>query len=347
MIWFQRKQVRRALRVAAVLAGIWALALLSASPALAQPVTPPSALDPKGVNSAEIANLFTAVLVIAAVVFVIVEGLLLYSAFRFRRKSKVTSEPKQIHGNTRFEIAWTILPALIVVSLFVMTVQTQQQLDTKSGDPITVKVIGHQWWWEFQYPDYNIKTGTDLIIPVGAVVNLEITSGDVIHSFWVPQLNGKTDAIPNHINTSWIEAGQAGTYVGQCAELCGVSHANMRIVVIAKAQADFDQWIKEQQAPPAQPSGDLAAQGQQTFMGGACIACHTINGTAAQGMVGPNLTHVGSRTHLAGGTLENTPGNLKRWLANPPGIKPGSKMPNLNLSDADIEALTAYLESLK
>jgi cytochrome c oxidase subunit 2 len=347
MIWFQRKQVRRALRVVALLAGIWALALLSASPALAQPVTPPSALDPKGVNSAEIANLFTAVLVIAAVVFVIVEGLLLYSAFRFRRKSKVTSEPQQIHGNTRFEIAWTILPALIVVSLFVMTVQTQQQLDTKSGDPITVKVIGHQWWWEFQYPDYNIKTGTDLIIPVGAVVNLEITSGDVIHSFWVPQLNGKTDAIPNHINTSWIEAGQAGTYVGQCAELCGVSHANMRIVVIAKAQADFDQWIKEQQAPPAQPSGDLAAQGQQTFMGGACIACHTINGTAAQGMVGPNLTHVGSRTHLAGGTLENTPGNLKRWLANPPGIKPGSKMPNLNLSDADIEALTAYLESLK
>lgn len=346
MIWFQRKQARQALHLAVVLVGVLAFALVSASTAFAQPQTPPSALNPKGINSAEIAALFNTVLIIAAVVFVIVEGLLVFSAFRFRKSKKDVSEPKQIHGNTRLEIAWTILPALIVVSLFVMALQTQQKLATKPGDAITVKVIGHQWWWEFQYPDYNITTATDLVIPAGETVNLEITSNDVIHSFWVPQLNGKTDAFPNHINTSWIKADQPGTFLGQCAELCGPSHANMRLVVIAKDRAGFDQWVKEQQAPPVEVTGD-AAQGQQVFLTGACIGCHTINGTAANGQVGPNLTHFGSRTGIGGDTLPNTPGNLKRWLANPPGIKPGSIMPNLNLSSSDVDLLTAYLEALK
>jgi cytochrome c oxidase subunit 2 len=233
--------------------------------------------------------------------------------------------------------------------LFVLALQTQQTLDAKPAplsEQLTVKVIGHQWWWEYQYPDLNITTATDLVIPVGKVVNLEISSVDVIHSFWIPQLNGKTDAFPNRINRSWIQADAAGIFYGQCAELCGPSHANMRSVVIAKDQADFDAWVRQQQALPA-PATDAAAQGEQLFLVSACIGCHQIDGTAAQGKVGPNLTHVASRTSLAGGMFTNTEGNLKRWLKNPTALKEGSLMPNLNLSDADIEVLTAYMMSLK
>ena len=348
-----RLPIRRMLVYISAWAIVLALALVFATPALAQEGTPPqpSALNPVGPNGETIANLFNIVLIIAVGVFVVVEGLIVVAAFRFRRRSQDTSEPTQVHGNTKAEIAWTIAPALIVVTLFVLALQGLQSVDTPpvqaAGQQLTVKVIGHQFWWEYQYPDYNIATATDLVIPVGTVVNLDISSVDVIHSFWVPQLNGKTDAFPNHINHSWIQANTPGTYVGQCAELCGSSHANMRVVVIAKTPAEFDQWVKEQQAPPVESSDALAQQGKLTLLSGACIGCHTIEGTAAQGKVGPNLTHFGSRTGIAGGSLTNTEGNLKRWLTNPPAVKPGSVMPNLNLSKQEVDALTAYLESLK
>jgi len=347
-----RTPIRRALLLICALTAMISLLLILAVPAFAQEGTPPqpSALAPAGPNSAAIASLFTIVLVMASVVFVVVEGLIIISAFRFRRRAKDATEPTQVHGNTKAEIAWTILPALIVVTLFVMALQTQQTLDTRpvaAAEQMTVKVIGHQFWWEYQYPDQNITTTTDLVIPVGKVVNLEISSADVIHSFWVPQLNGKTDAFPNHVNLTWIEANTPGTYYGQCAELCGASHANMRVVVVAKTPDEFDQWVKQQQAGPAEPTDALAQQGQQTFMTGACIGCHTINGTAANGKIGPNLTHVASRTSLAGGSLPNTEGNLRRWLSNPPAVKPGSIMPNLNLTNTEIDALVAYLQTLK
>jgi cytochrome c oxidase subunit 2 len=348
MIRVQQKSVRRALGFVAILLGLFTIAVLTASPALAAPSVPPSTLDTKGSNATLIAGLFNVVLLIAGVVFAVVEGLLLFSAWRFRHKDENASQPPQIHGNTTFELAWTIVPALIVVSLFVLTLQTQQKLDDKgSSEPITVKVIGHQWWWEYQYPDLKITTGTDLVIPAGRTINLEISSVDVIHSFWIPQLNGKTDALPNHTNLSWIMADQPGTFYGQCVELCGDSHANMRIVVIAKDEADFQQWVTAQQAGPAEPTTPDAQAGQQVFMSSACIGCHTINGTAAVGKVGPNLTHIASRTHIAGGMFENTAGNLIRWLSNPPGVKPGSLMPNLGLAPADIQKLVAYLQSLQ
>lgn len=348
-----RTPIRRAWVLICSLLIMAAFMLAVTVPAFAQEGTPPqqpSALNPAGPNSAAIANVFNIVLVMAAVVFVVVEGLIVFSAFRFRHKAKDASEPTQVHGNTKAEIAWTILPALIVVTLFVLALQTMQTLDTKpaaAAEQMTVRVIGHRFWWEYQYPGLNITTATDLVIPTGKVVNLEITSGDVIHSFWIPQLNGKTDAFPNHINLSWILANVPGTYLGQCAELCGPSHANMRAVVIAKTPEEFDQWVKDQQAGPPQSSGALAQQGQQLLLGGACIGCHTIQGTAAQGKVGPNLTHLASRTSIAGGMFTNTAGNLKRWLANPPAVKADSVMPNLNLSASDIDALTAYLQSLK
>ena len=347
-----RTPIRRAWLLSCALLVMTALLLIVAVPAFAQEGTPPqpSALAPVGPNSAAIANVFNIVLIIATVVFVVVEGLILFSAFRFRRKAKDTSEPVQVHGNTKAEIAWTILPALIVVTLFVLALQTLQTLDTKpaaAAEQMTIKVIGHRFWWEYQYPDLNITTATDLVIPTGKVVNLELSSGDVIHSFWIPQLNGKTDAFPNHINFTWIQANTPGVYYGQCAELCGPSHANMRAVVIAKTPEEFDQWVKDQQAPPAQPTDALAQQGQQVLLAGACIGCHAISGTAAQGKVGPNLTHMASRSSIAGGMFTNTEGNLKRWLTNSPAVKPDSVMPNLNLSKSDIDALTAYLQSLK
>jgi len=346
-----RTPLRRALLLICALTVMTALVLVMAVPAFAQEGTQPSALNPAGPNSAAIASLFNVVLVIATVVFVVVEGLILISAFRFRRRAQDASEPTQVHGNTKAEIAWTILPALIVVTLFVMALQTQQTLakpdTTVAPEQMTVKVIGHQFWWEYQYPDLGITTATDLVIPTGKVVNLDLSSVDVIHSFWVPQLNGKTDAFPNHVNYTWIQANTPGIYYGQCAELCGASHANMRVVVIAQAPEEFDRWVKDQQAGPVEPSDALAQQGQQILLAGACIGCHTINGTTANGKTGPNLTHVGSRTSIAGGILTNTEGNLRRWLTNPPAVKPGSIMPNLNLTKTEIDALVAYLQSLK
>jgi cytochrome c oxidase subunit 2 len=225
--------IRRVVLLICALTAMTTLVLVLAVPAFAQDGTPPqpSALTPAGPNSAAIADLFTVVLVLATVVFIVVEGLIVISAFRFRHRAKDTTEPTQVHGNTKAEIAWTILPALIVVTLFVMALQTQQTLDTKpaaAADQMTVKVIGHQFWWEYQYPELDITTATDLVIPTGKVVNLELSSVDVIHSFWIPQLNGKTDAFPNHVNFTWIQANTPGTYYGQCAELCGAGHANMR-----------------------------------------------------------------------------------------------------------------------
>ncbi len=347
-----RIPIRRAWLLSCALLVMAALLLVVVVPAFAQEGTPPqpNALVPAGPNSAVIADVFNIVLIIATVVFVVVEGLIVFSALRFRRKAKDTSEPVQVHGNTKAEIAWTILPAAIVVTLFVLALQTLQTLDIKpaaAAEQMTVKVIGHRFWWEYQYPDLNITTATDLVIPTGKVVNLELSSVDVIHSFWIPQLNGKTDAFPNHINTTWLQANTPGIYLGQCAELCGASHANMRAVVIAKTPEEFDRWVKDQQAAPVPPTDALALQGQQVFLTGACIGCHVIEGTAAQGKVGPDLTHMASRTSLAGGMFTNTEGNLKRWLANPPAVKPDAVMPNLNLTQSDIAALTAYLQTLK
>lgn len=328
-------------------------ALILPSAALAAPNGPPSALDPASEAAAAIANLHNIVLIIAVVIFVIVEGLLLITAFRFRRKPKDTGEGAQIHGNTRLEIAWTVAPALIVITLFVLTVRTQQAVDASAqatGDnaPLKVQVVGHQWWWEFKYPDQGFTTAGDLVIPVGRVVSLEITSVDVIHSFWVPELNGKTDAMRGVVNHSWIKADREGEFYGQCAELCGVSHANMRLVVTAVSEDQFATWAAGQVQDAATPSDPLAQQGQQVFSTGPCVGCHIIRGIPqAVGVAGPDLTHVGSRLYIAGGILANTPHNLARWLENPPGLKAGSIMPNLNLSSSDIDALTAYLTGLK
>lgn len=311
---------------------------------------PPSPMLPASTEATIIRDLYTIVFWVAVGVFVIVEGLLVYSVIRFRRREP-DEIPVQLHGSTPVEVAWTIAPAIIVAVLMLLTLRSMRDLYQIPQGTINVKVVGHQWWWEFQYPDLGITTANELHIPVGEMVKLELDGkakgADVIHSFWVPELGGKTDVIPGHTNYTAIQATKAGVYHGQCAEFCGAQHALMRIKVIASPQAEFQQWVQAQQAAAAAPANDAARQGQQVFLRSACVGCHTIQGTAAQGTIGPNLTHFASRRTFAGASFENTPENLAAWIDNPPALKPGTLMPKVGLSQEEIQQVVAYLLSLK
>ncbi len=311
----------------------------------------PTPFAPASPNAGAIANLAKIIFGIAGVVFVVVETLLIYSAWRFSRKRD--GEPTQIEGNSKFEVAWTLAPAIVLAVVFVVSLQTLTQIaylptaaSAQTATTVHVRAIGHQWFWEFDYPDLKFTTANEMHVPLGAIVSIDTEAVDVIHSFWVPQLAGKTDAIPGHINHMWFQPTQIGTYHGQCAEFCGIEHANMRFQVVVESAEQFQTWVKGQQAPVATMTGD-AVKGEQIFLQGACVGCHTVNGTKAIGKVGPNLTHLASRKNFAGAILENTPQNLALWLQDPQKMKPGTLMPRLNLSQADINALVAYLTSLK
>ncbi len=340
-ITFSRKKILLALGLMSILI----LAGCAGSPTWFEPASP---------NAALITNLGTAVFLIAIGVFVVVESALVISVIRFSRKRE--GEPAQIEGNTKFEIAWTLAPAIVLAVVFFLSLQTLSSVAyaptysgsaaNTGGNALYVRVVGHQWWWEFEYPDQKIVTANELHVPVNTIVNFDLESNDVIHSFWVPQLAGKTDAIPGHVNHTWFQASQVGNFHGQCAEFCGLEHAMMRFQVIVEIPDQFQSWVKQQQAPVAQMTGD-AAKGEQLFLTGACIGCHTVNGTKAQGKIGPNLTHLASRKLFAGAVFDTNVEHLKNWLANPQAMKPGTLMPNLNLSQADIDALAAYLISLK
>ncbi len=309
---------------------------------------PANALLPAGPVARVQASLYTTIFWMAVGVFVVVEGLLVWTIFRFRGRPN-DAIPAQTHGNTPLEIIWTIIPCIILAFIAVPTISAiAQASDIPTGpDVVKVKVIGHQWWWEFQYPDLGVVTADELHIPVGTRIALDVESADVIHSFWVPRLGGKIQAIPNRVNQTWIQADETGVFRAQCFQLCGASHANMRFIVVSESKADFDAWVKNQLATPGQPTSPDAQKGAQVFATSACVGCHTISGTAAAGKVGPNLTHIGSHQTLAGAVLENTPQDLATWLKDPPAVKPGSIMPNLHLTDEQVNALVAYLESLK
>jgi cytochrome c oxidase subunit 2 len=212
-------------------------------------------------------------------------------------------------------------------------------------DSVEVVAIGNQWWFEFQYPELGVVTANELHLPIGQSINVELRSVDVLHSFWVPQLSGKVDMVPGHNNRLWFTPEQTGTFLGQCAEFCGTSHANMRFRVIVETQADFDAWVASQNADAAPAQGALAEAGEGIATT-ICAACHTIRGTTAAGQIGPDLTHLASRTTLASGMFDNDTDNLRDWLADPPDVKPGSKMPNLNLTDEQLDQLVAYLQGL-
>ncbi|MBI2939388.1 MAG: cytochrome c oxidase subunit II [Chloroflexi bacterium] len=310
---------------------------------------PQTVFDARSDFAGQIQNLFVLIIVLATIVFVVVEGLLIFAVVRFgRRRPEERGLPAQVHGNTRLEIAWTIVPVLILAAIAVPTVRTIFATAAAApADSLRLRVVGHQWWWEIQYPELGVVTANEIVIPLGQTVNVDLESADVIHSFWVPKMGGKRDAIPNHVNSLWFKPDTPGEYLGQCAEFCGTAHANMRLRLFVVATDEFQTWVRAQRQPATTPADPLAARGAELFARGACVGCHTVDGTNAKGKAGPNLTHFGNRATLAAGIAPNTRENLERWLADPPAFKPGSLMPNLRLSQDDVQALAAYLQSLK
>ena len=298
-----------------------------------------------------IASLGWIVAAIAFVILVGVEAVLVYLAWRFRA-SRTSGSPRQIYGNDRLEIAWTIAPLLVLAVVFVLMIGTMSEIGASApvGGPAAMRitVVGYQWWWEYRYERDGapVVTANELHIPVGTAIELELRSSDVIHSFWVPELAGKMDVIPGRTNRLRIYASRAGTYRGQCAEFCGVEHAWMRITVVAEPSAEFQRWLGAQAEPRGAPSG-VAAEGERVFVGSLCASCHAIRGTSAAALVGPDLTHVGGRATLGAGVLRNDDANMRAWIADPQRYKPGALMPAVPLSAAELDAVAAYLRGLE
>jgi cytochrome c oxidase subunit 2 len=318
----------------------------------------PSTSFPASAEQVEANFLYTLILSIATVVFVVVEGLIIFTIYKFRNRPAEMAV--QTHGNTKLEIAWTAFPALILVVVMGYSLQAMTIIrGPATGNVLQVKVIGHQYWWEFQYPtqagiEKEIVTASELVVPQGVTVEVAIESVDVEHGFWAPELFGKVDAIPGYTTRLKFTPLQVGKreYGGQCTQYCGTQHAQMRFSVIVLTASEFAEWVKTQNTPaPAAETltGDVAA-GAAAFIDpqNACVACHMIDGVPqAVGKVGPNLTHVGSRAYLAGGILANSPENLSLWLHNPQGVKPGNLMRLRQLDDQTVSNLVAYLSSLK
>jgi cytochrome c oxidase subunit 2 len=274
----------------------------------------------------------------------------LWFALGFRENGR--RHARQFHGNARLEVLWTIIPVVIVIIIAVPTFDRIFAIaEDPPADALDVVVVGHQFWFEFQYPEEGFVTANEIHIPVDRAASFKLRSNDVIHSFWVPQLFGKVDVVPGHENHVWFtpDTAREEAYLGQCYELCGLSHANMRFRVFVDTQQQYDAWVQRMKSGRAAPTGDAQA-GEQVFLRQACIGCHTIDGTTAAGKVGPNLTHVGGRTTIAAGVLANTPENLTRWIRNSSSVKPGSLMPEQThalLNDQDLQAIVTYLQSLK
>lgn len=293
-------------------------------------------------------------------VFVGVFALLGYVLVRFRDDGS-QGNPEQIHGNLSMEIGWTLLPIVLVLLMIVPTIRTIFTLaNAAPKDAVEIRVIGQRWWWEFQYVKEGITTANELHIPAGRPVSLFIESDSVIHSFWTPRLGGKRDAVPGRVNRMWftvqdaIEAGKPETYLGECAEYCGESHALMRYAVVAHEPAEYEQWVKSMQAPPAVADAAVEKAGKDAFAAGGCVGCHAITGNdQALGKKGPNLTRFGTRQYVAAGTVHNTPENLAQWLRDPDSVKPGTvgRFDGMNipvqLTEDQITALVNYLQALK
>ena len=284
-------------------------------------------------------------LIVAAAVYIPLAVIIL----RYRARPGRASRPPQTEGNAAIEALWTVVPFVLLLVLAIPTIRDTFRLAaTPKGDPVAVTVVGHQWWWEFDYPAYGIVTADEMHIPVGETIDVTLRSADVIHAFWVPALAGKQDTIPGLDLHMWLAAQRPGLYPGQCGEFCGLAHSQMRFDVIAQPPAAFAAWVSSLQHPVVTPATPQAAQGQKLFTSLGCAGCHTIDGTSAQGKVGPNLTGLANRHVIVAGTLANNPTDLGMWLHNPQQFIPGTVMPSFpNLTPTQFQDLTAYLEGLK
>jgi len=337
----------RVVGILVLVAGIFlAAGLCNASPGSEN--QSPNIFDPRSPNAKSLYHLSNFVLVITGLIFVVVFGLLVYVVVKFRDRTTDTwREPAQVYGSTQIELAWTVIPILIVVVLFLTTARVIHGIQDAPKPPhaLSVTVIGHQFWWEFRYPELGIVTANELHLPVNKPTYLKLLSADTDHSFWVPQLAGKTDLIPNRINEMWMEPEQTGTFLGQCAQYCGTQHAKMLLRVSVESPEDFDTWVRTQKQTAIQDEKELV--GKHVFESTSCVNCHAVGGTNGTGRFGPDLTHLMSRKTIAAGAARNTHENLRLWIENPDAIKPGSLMPAMKLSDADLDALVRYLETLQ
>lgn len=314
---------------------------------------PPIVFEPAGPSAELIRGVFWLVLALAAVIFLLVGGAMTAFILRFRqRQGDEDTEPPQVYGSHPIELAWTLGPLLTVVVLGLVVIRSLVEIrhDAIVAGGENVRVVGHQWWWEFEYPDYGFTTANELVIPASDAsearhVNLQLESADVIHSFWIPQLAGKTDLVPGRTNRMGIEASAEGTYFGRCAEYCGTQHARMLLRATAVSPEEFKQWVAVHQQP-ARDDPSVAA-GRELFMQLACANCHNIKGTQAHGKFGPDLTHLMSRQTLAAGVVPNNRDNLSQWVADPDAIKPGCNMPDMRLSKQQVTEIVDYLMSLE
>ena len=302
-----------------------------------------SVTRPQGPAAARINELWWVMFWIATVVCVVVFVLLLFSVVRPRgaQRGRPLSERFVV-------ISGAVIPAIILVGLLAYSLGTNEVLAAPAADEaLTIEVVGRQWWWEVRYPESGVVTANEVVLPAGETVRLELTSLDVIHSFWVPGLNGKMDLIPGQVTELPLRADRPGIHEGFCAEFCGIQHAKMLLSVIAMEPGDFDEWLAAQAEPAPAPTSDLVLEGRQVFLGSACVYCHTVRGTNASGKLGPDLTHVASRATLGAGAVVNTRGNLAGWIVNSQAIKPGNRMPPIYLDGPELQALLAYMETLR
>jgi cytochrome c oxidase subunit 2 len=304
-------------------------------------------LNPASSVSHKESQLFWIVFFMSLGVFLFVETLLVVNILRFRRNQHVheVSHSREI----LLETIWTAIPLVLVAFLFFLTVRTMNAVAApkSTSSDLNVHVIAHRWWWEFVYPDLGIDTADELHVPLNANVQVTLDSADVVHSFWVPALAGKTDTIPGVTNHMWLRGDEIGVYPGQCAEYCGLNHATMRFKVFVDSPADFDSWVKDQQQPPPEPQTDLQKQGHNLVVHGMCMGCHTIGNHTAPDPIGPNLTHLASRTTFAGASFDLTDSNLRQWIEDSNAMKPGNLMADIHVAPKDTDAVIAYLSTLK
>jgi cytochrome c oxidase subunit 2 len=313
-------------------------------------VATPSMLDPKGTEARHVAGVWWLMFGIAAVVYLIVAGLIVY-AIRKGRTAAAAAGPDE-PASPRFDdgmIAWggVVVPLLVILVLAVVTVRTTNAVRRPEADALRIDVAGKRWWWSVTYPSTHFVTANAIHLPADRPIELHLSSDNVIHSFWVPQLAGKVDTIPGQDNVLRFSAHTPGTYEGECAEFCGIQHTHMGFVVIVQPAGDFDRWLAAHAKPPLEPASELAYEGQVAFNSQPCAGCHTIAATQSHGTLGPDLTDIGERPTLGAGAAVNDTDHLTRWITNAPAIKPGVLMPKITMSSADARAIVAYLESLK
>jgi cytochrome c oxidase subunit 2 len=360
------------LRLLKILGSIALFAPFAAASAADEPLRPiANMFDPLSKPAHMIHESSIMALLVCAIIFVIVTGMLVWVVFKYRSKGEVDDrkEPPQIYGSSQIELAWTVIPILITVVLILVTTRTIGEIQdhpiAKNAEHI--RVIGHQWWWEIHYQtklvdkdgnavldkDGKEQFTSDFVIanevhvPLNRETSIILESADVLHSFWVAQLNGKTDLIPGIKNTTWIEPHATGVFYGNCAEYCGTQHANMQIKVIVQTEEDFQKWKVEQKTPPPEPTTASAIAGKQVFYQNSCVNCHKVDGTVAEGVFGPDLTHFATRMTLGAGVAKNDTENLRIWMHDPSKLKPGALMPNMQLTEQQVNDVVAYLETLK